>query len=111
MAQVIMNSMFTSKLNNVGFAQAILKLRRAFDDEISRLVDYRQNGIISADCFLKRTDEIVQKYDGIFIDSFDELEISEKIRLIATWKEFSDLAEQNLFEDSDILLSAARIIK
>lgn len=109
--QPTFNTMFTTKLDNPVFARQILDMRKAYENEIERLVDYKQNGIISTQTLLERTTWIVDHFDKMFIETFNKLDVSEKIRLIATWKEFSDLAEQNLFEDSDILLSAARIIK
>lgn len=106
-----MNTMFTTKLGNDIFARRILDMRKAYESEIERLVDYRENNIISTNTLIERTNSTIEHYDKMLIKEFNQLDISEKIRLIATWKEFNDLAEQNLFEDSDILLSAARIIK
>lgn len=105
------NKMFTTKLDNPEFASKILAFRRAYEDEIERLVDYRSNGIISTQCLMERTDRTIKHYDNMFIKEFEQLEIGEKIRLIATWKEFNDFAEQGLFHDSEILLSAARLVK
>ena len=98
-------------MENSDFARKILDIRREYENELDRLVDYRQNRIISTQTLMERTDKVVEHYNNLFIGEFEQLEISERIRLIATWKEFNDLAERGLFTDSEILLSAARIIK
>lgn len=106
-----MNTMFTTKLGNDSFARLILDMRIAYENEIERLVNYRENNIISTNTLIERTNSTIEHYDKMLIKEFNQLDIAEKIRLIATWKEFSDLAEQGVFEGSDILLLAARIVK
>lgn len=106
-----MNGFFTSKIGVPDFAQEILRLRRDFEDEIDRLVNYKQIGAISTQTLMERTNSSVEKYDRLFIDAFNSLSMANRIELISNWVEFNNFAEQGLFEDSEILLAAARIVR
>lgn len=103
--------MFVTKIENREFAKKIYEIRQAYDSEIERLVDYRSHGIISSQCLMERTTRTIEHFDNMFIKEFEQLPVEEKIQLISEWKEFANFAELGLFEDSDVLLSAARIIK
>jgi len=106
-----MNGFFTSKMGVPEFAQDILRLRREYEDEIDSLVNYKQNGIISTQTLMERTSSAVEKYDQLFINAFNSLSIANRIDLISKWVEFNNFAEQGIFEDSEILLAAARIVR
>lgn len=109
--QAIFNSFMTSKIEHREFAQAILALRRDLEDEITRLIEYKTIGVWGTGTLVKRTDEAISRYDRQFLDTFDALEFSDKVELIAKWKDFAKLAEDGKFQDSVILLAAARIVK
>lgn len=103
--------MFTSKIENPTFAQGILDLRRKYEDELDRISDYQSNKFISTAHALESFEIATEKYNMLFNQLWKTLDFKEQVRIMSTWKEFIDLAEQGLIYSTPEMLSAARIMK
>lgn len=108
---VFFNSMFTAKLENPKFARGILDLRRKYEEELNRIADYRSYQIISTARAIQLTEIAIEHFNNLFNELWKGLDFNEQIRILATWKEFCDMAEQGLIYSTPEMLSAARIMK